>query len=158
MLRSFKSYKFGLDDPGSATFRPGNEVAFSSYPGLLSSLDDFYLMGSSGLALVQTTNSIFNMDLYKLVPPESALAWQRVRVANWAASSGASWQKLFSHFNSGTYNNQYMVIDLSKFTPNKGLEEGLLQIVEQIPGLVSTCCRRAGRSGGLTKKRSSART
>ena len=135
MLRSFKSYKFGLADPGSAPFRPGNQVAFSSYPGLLSSLDDFYLMGG-GLALVQTTNSIFNLDLYKLVTPETALAWQRVRVANWAASSGASWQQLFSHFNSGTYNNQYMVIDLSKFTPNKGLEEGLLQVVEQIPGLV----------------------
>ena len=83
MLRSFKSYKFGLDDLGSATFRPGNEVAFSSYPGLLSSLDDFYLMGSSGLALVQTTNSIFNMDLYKLVTPESALAWQRASHSYW---------------------------------------------------------------------------
>ena len=37
---------------------------------------------------------------------------------------------------SGTYNNQYMIIDLKLFTPGKQLKNGLLTIIEQIPSLV----------------------
>ena len=34
------------------------------------------------IAMVQTTNNVFNTDLYDLVRPQSVLAWQRVRVAS----------------------------------------------------------------------------
>lgn len=34
------------------------------------------------------------------------------------------------------YNNQYMVVDLKRFQPRKQLQEGLLWVVEQLPGLV----------------------
>lgn len=37
---------------------------------------------------------------------------------------------------AGTYNNQYIVVDLKKFTPGSELQPGLLTIVEQMPGLV----------------------
>lgn len=36
----------------------------------------------------------------------------------------------------GTYMNQYMVIDLKRYQPRKHLEDNLLWVVEQIPGLV----------------------
>lgn len=45
----------------------------------------------------------------QLLTPEGVLSWQRVRIANMAAASGAEWVRLFSKENSGTYNNQYMV-------------------------------------------------
>lgn len=37
---------------------------------------------------------------------------------------------------SGTYNNQYMVLDLKKVTINRSLDKGTLYIVEQIPTYV----------------------
>ena len=37
---------------------------------------------------------------------------------------------------SGTYNNQYMVLDLKKVNLNRSLDEGTLYIVEQIPTYV----------------------
>lgn len=46
---------------------------------------------------------------------------------------------------AGTYNNQYIIVDLNKFKPGSELQPGLLTIVEQMPGLVM--------SGDLTQVR-----
>ena len=68
--------------------------------GFLESLDDFYLMDSQ-VALLQTTNNVFNMSLYELLTPESLLAWQRVRIANHMAHGGEEWYQTFKRENSG---------------------------------------------------------
>lgn len=70
--------------------------------GFLESLDDFYIL-SSGLILLQTTNSVYNKTLLKLVVPQSLLAWQRVRVANMMANGGREWAEIFSKYNSGKW-------------------------------------------------------
>lgn len=70
--------------------------------GFLESLDDFYIL-SSGLVLLQTTNSVYNKTLLKLVTPQSLLAWQRVRVANMMANDGRQWAEIFSKYNSGEW-------------------------------------------------------
>ena len=41
---------------------------------------------------------------------KSLLSWQRVRVANQMAKDGPEWGDYSMRYNSGTYNNQYMVI------------------------------------------------
>mmetsp|Transcript_4322 Transcript_4322/g.8677 ORF Transcript_4322/g.8677 Transcript_4322/m.8677 type:complete len:540 (-) Transcript_4322:179-1798(-) len=134
MLRIFKHYHIDLQGDVSK-YVSARAVSFSSYPGMLESLDDFYMM-DSGLAMVQTTNNIFNTTLYEKVHPSSLLAWQRVRLANWIASTGKQWGDILATHNSGTYNNQYMVVDYKRF--NRGVEvgDGTLHVVEQIPGLV----------------------
>jgi hypothetical protein len=80
----------------------GHELSFSSYPGYLSSLDDFYQVWDSGLVVIETTNSIFNASLYKLVKPQSLFAWQRVRLANLISSGGEEWGSVLNSYNSGT--------------------------------------------------------
>ncbi|CAE7786125.1 Plbd1, partial [Symbiodinium sp. KB8] len=130
MLRIMKSYHFQLANPTTGS----HDTTFSSYPGYLSSLDDFYTNFESGIIMTQTTNNIFNHSLYSLVVPESLLAWQRVRLANQIATSGAQWMEIAATHNSGTYNNAYLVTDLKKWTAKAALVPGLFTYGEQIPG------------------------
>ena len=51
------------------------------------------------------------------------------------ATSGLEWADIIAQYNSGTYNNQYMVIDLKLFRPGRELQPGLLWVVEQLPGM-----------------------
>ena len=77
----------------------------------------------------QHTHSITNSH-YRCI------AWQRVRTANQLANSGPEWSDLVGQYNSGTYNNQYMILDGKLFTPGQAMQENTLYVVEQIPGLV----------------------
>ena len=42
--------------------------------------------------------------------------------------------QLWDMFISGTYNNQYMVLDLKRVDLQKALQDNTLWIIEQIPG------------------------
>ncbi|XP_030630963.1 phospholipase B-like 1 [Chanos chanos] len=130
-MRIYKHWDFRVTNSHTAS----GKMSFSSYPGLLTSLDDFYLL-SSGLLMTQTSNNVFNSSLFSLVTPNVLFAWQRVRLANALAYTGKQWAQIFSKHNSGTYNNQYMILDLSRVSLSKKIEDGALTVVEQIPGLV----------------------
>ncbi|KAM6436702.1 phospholipase B-like 1 [Liasis olivaceus] len=130
-LRIYKHWDFRIIDPQTRTGR----ASFSSYPGFLVSLDDFYILGS-GLIILQTTNSVFNLSLLRQVVPESLFAWERVRIANMMGDSGKTWAQTFEKQNSGTYNNQYMILDTKKIKLQRSLEDGTLYIVEQVPKFV----------------------
>ena len=131
MIRFMKHYETPLHDAAIKA----HKVSFSSYPGMLESLDDFYMM-DSGLAMLQTTNSLMNQTLYDVnnntSPTTSVLAWQRVRIASLLASSGPEWHKQMGTLNSGTYENQYMVIDFNLYKPNEPLVDAVLTIGEQV--------------------------
>ena len=128
MNRVFKHYDLEWRD-FSRTY------SFSSYPGMLSSLDDFYLVNDTSLVVIQTTNGIYNASVYAETTPQSLPAWARIRAANVLAQTGDEWAEVYSTHNSGTYNNQYQVLDLKRFVPGSALLPGALTIVEQMPGL-----------------------
>jgi len=131
MLRKFKLYTFN-----SKNFS-NNVQLFSSYPGFLLSSDDYYQLYPSNLLVWETTNSIFNRTLYGFVQPTTVLTWMRTIIANRMGTNGEAWCDVFSKYNSGTYNNQWGVVNYALYS--KGLQQlqpGTLWILEQIPGLI----------------------
>jgi hypothetical protein len=52
------------------------------------------------------------------------------------AHDGKEWYTTFKQHASGTYVNQYMVVDFKKFEPGHALKPGTLWVIEEIPGLV----------------------
>ena len=132
MNRIMKEYDFEFYDYGISP----KKILFSSYPGLTHSLDDFWLL-SNNLCVIETTMHCWNQTHFEKCRPESILTWIRVQIANYLSTkegSGIEWTKNFVKENSGTYNNQYIVIDYNKFKPGKKPEPGCLYAVEQMPG------------------------
>ncbi|XP_043924205.1 putative phospholipase B-like 2 [Protopterus annectens] len=137
MLRIVKKYNFAYRTSLEAESKiAGNVQAFSSYPGFLLSQDDFYI-SSSGLVTLETTIGNNNPALWKYVQPEgTVLEWIRNMVANRLASTGSEWASVFKRFNSGTYNNQWMIVDYKYFSPGKPVKRNLFTVLEQIPGFI----------------------
>lgn len=139
MLRINKRYDFGFRqtaDPAAAPV-PGRTISFSSYPGSIFSGDDFYI-SSAGLAIMETTIGNSNDTLWKDVKPVGqVLEWMRNIIANRLAKTGKEWTDIFRRYNSGTYNNQWMIADYKLFKPGKALpDKDLLWVLEQIPGYI----------------------
>ena len=133
MLRILKRYTYNYEDIS------GNTIALSSYPGVIYSIDDFYLI-SSGLTVLETTIGNYNNSLWKnVVADRMVFEFIRNTVANRLATSGKQWTRVFAKFNSGTYNNQFMIVDYNKFQkgvhPSR-LSDDLLWVLEQMPGVV----------------------
>ena len=130
MLRVFKVYDF--------SFAVQSPISISSSPGLLHSKDDFY--ATPQLVVMETTNFVGNDSMTEWVlhhANRSVLSWQRAMVATTTATSGKEWTTLFSRENSGTYNNQWIVVDFSTFKIHHPLpKKDAVWIAEQVPGLV----------------------
>jgi hypothetical protein len=108
----------------------------SSYPGVIFSIDDFYVT-SAKLAVMETTIDNYNSSLWSLVQADSVvLEWIRVIVSNRLAVNGPQWCEFFSLYNSGTYNNQWMIVDYNKFSAGSSPDSGTLYVLEQMPGLI----------------------
>lgn len=135
MNRIFKHYDVPLPGGGDQSTAVKRRITMSSSPGFLSSVDDWY-MTNAGLGVMETTNGVFDSSLYDLVAPESIPCWLRSKVANLLATDGRSWAETFSKYNSGTYNNQWMVVDTKKFVKGEGFLANGLTVLEQLPGYV----------------------
>ena len=131
LIRIFKEYKY---TPNSAFPIKSKAVTMSSYPGAVNSQDDFYITDAN-LYVAETTNSVLNLTLFDLLDPNTLMCWMRTMVANRLTDNGYSWIQIFSKYNSGTYNNQFQILDLKLIdTANKKISPGALYIVEQLPG------------------------
>lgn len=77
-----------------------------------------------------------NRTLLNDIIPQSMLSWGRSHIANQLATDGQSWCDLFSQYHSGTYVNQWMVMNFDLFTPLVGPQPGFLYVLEEVPTYV----------------------
>jgi hypothetical protein len=116
-------------------------ATFSSYPGCLSSTDDFYITNHK-LMVTETTLEVIDINLYKSVKEEEKYIpnFMRVNSATFFSSTGEEWVDNFSFYNSGTYSSQWMVLDYKVFDQIKKnklqVKENLLWVLEQTPSKI----------------------
>jgi hypothetical protein len=113
------------------------EILFSSSAGFLSSVDDFYITkgGHGDLAIIETSLDVYRDPIISQIVPESMLYWMRVRTATVLATSGSEWALWFSLFHSGTYVNQWLVLDMALFRKGEtDLRKGVFTVLEEMPG------------------------
>ena len=131
LIKMFKEYRYY---PGGKFPVKANTILVSGYPGVINSNDDFYIT-SANLYVAETTNNVFNTSLFDSLTPESFTCWLRTMIALRLADNGKIWCEIFQRLNSGTYNNQFMILDLKLIdTKNKEISDGALYIIEQLPG------------------------
>ncbi|KNC83961.1 hypothetical protein SARC_03825 [Sphaeroforma arctica JP610] len=140
MVRQLKTYDFRLQCSPESIARgecevQRNAISFSSTPGFLWSLDDFYLT-TAGLLVMETTNNNYNDALTHTITHKSVPCWIRGTVANLLAEDPEEWSEIFGIHNSGTYDSQWMVLDLNQFTAGQDLPPKSFYVLEQLPGII----------------------
>mmetsp|Transcript_18092 Transcript_18092/g.41945 ORF Transcript_18092/g.41945 Transcript_18092/m.41945 type:complete len:602 (-) Transcript_18092:2-1807(-) len=132
MTRIFKYYKFPL--PGSGSM--ATEIAMSSYPGVVSSMDSFYTM-DTGLVVMDTSLPILDesrwVEIMDFPVSPHIPNFIHIMATNRLARSGGHWAELMTSMNSGTYNAQWMIVDYNLFK-SEGAKESILWVVEMVPG------------------------
>jgi hypothetical protein len=113
------------------------EAIFSSYPGCISSTDDYYVTNNK-LMVTETTLDIIDMSLYDSIKDVSRYIpnFMRVNSATFFSKSAEDWVKSFKFYNSGTYSSQWMVVDYNNFQSAKQNDknfEKVLFVLEQTP-------------------------
>lgn len=132
MLRILKKYTFNFETSKAKS------ISFTSYPGLVMSDDDYYIT-SQNLIIQETTIDTYDSSVYSGLSAKGiVLEFIRNVVSNRLATSGEEWAKLFSHHNSGTYNNQFMIVDLKELDTSGRpvIKPGFFTVLEQQPNLI----------------------
>ena len=123
-------------------------ASFSSYPGMLVSTDDFYLLTSSGLAVFETTLTVSDdSGLGQSVRADGGLlfGWMRSSIANRLARTPLQWTNWIAQSASGTFNSQWFVIDHNRVRQAQAQQQphtrlallpGSAIMVEQLPSLL----------------------
>jgi hypothetical protein len=128
-VRIIKEYNFNFNN----RWVKSKNIIFTSYPATLSSLDDFYLT-SNGLVVIETTNPSYNDSLLYEIFPQCLFTCERAMIANRISGTSKEWAENFVKYNSGTYNNQFMILDRKKVNlTRRKIDNDAFYIVEQLP-------------------------
>ena len=102
--------------------------------GAIPSSEDFWIT-DNGLLILETTFNNKNTTLQLEVKDSKTklLTWIRNYHASWIANSGEEWADAFLRENSGTYNNQYVIVDAKVLVPKQKPTKDLIWITETMP-------------------------
>lgn len=139
MLKIVKSYDLtALKYQGSEGEKHSRKLLFPSYPGCITSQDDFYV-NDNGLVVTETTIDILDRKIYddKLKKEDYFPSFFRLSVANFLGKDAEEWTKWFGMINTGTYNSQWMLLNtdlVGKAFSSQMLFPKTFWVLEQIPG------------------------
>lgn len=120
-LRVMKIYEFNFQSLNTTA----QHISFSSYPGFVSSVDDFYIVKgiekATGLpikfSVIETSYNIMNsteaLAAISKASSTSVLTWSRAMTANLIAASADNWPSIFVNNISYTYNDNWLITDYS---------------------------------------------
>jgi hypothetical protein len=110
-------------------------MIFSSYPGVVTSTDDYYVM-DSGLVVTETTISMLTDEPFDKLDdsPKHVPDFVRIMVANRMAKSARDWVSIMNETSTGLYDSQWMVVDYKRFKNGVALN-GTFYVLEQVPGV-----------------------
>jgi hypothetical protein len=124
MIRIWKVYDFPVKGVAA------KKISMSSYPGCISSTDDYYLM-DTGLAVMETT---LDIPLEQTYPKSQTVPdFIRIMAANRLSTSAKDWVQNMLDSATGTYSSQWMILDYKKFTKGQQLPAGTFYVFEQAP-------------------------
>lgn len=131
MTRIMKRYKLNYHQTSKASIVvPGSSVDFSSYPGSITSQDEFYVINGANIRLAVTGTSLknYNHKLWKNVNITTQVPiGPRITAANHLATNISSWGHTLARSNSGTSCKQWLVVDFNKFNHlNNATEDSIL--------------------------------
>ncbi|KYM97877.1 PREDICTED: putative phospholipase B-like lamina ancestor [Cyphomyrmex costatus] len=135
MLRLLKKYTFGYHIlPSLKTFAPmpSRSIIMSSYPGALSSHDEFYWIqgGNHEIIIVGTPMTDTNTSLWNFMRTKNqVMSSVRVMAANRLATNGRSWSRNMSLQNGADTARQWVILEL---------RDSVVWLIEQLPGLIRT--------------------
>ena len=115
MVRTYRVYNFNFQNP----LVNAKKISFSSQPGAISSQDDFYIIDGSRV-VAETTIVAYNPLVYEYLHYDSIPYWVRVTLANLAFTDQSSWADMYFKHRSGTYNDQWLVVDFNSYNASKG--------------------------------------
>lgn len=137
MIRVLKFNSFAFEGENGIFNMQSKTINYSSYPGVLFSGDDFYLLDSK-VGVLQTTLSVINkfsykdlIDLKKYIPE-----FMRLQICNFTSNSAKDWVDTYKSFKNHMYITQWIVIDynlLNKLNEGRKVNEGLVYLVEEAP-------------------------
>jgi len=67
----------------------------------------------------ETTLSVNNSELFLWIHPDSVPYWIRITVANYAFDNMEDWVNTYFNYRSGTYNNQWILVDFNAYQTYK---------------------------------------
>ncbi|CAB3221806.1 unnamed protein product [Arctia plantaginis] len=119
MTRLLKRYKLNYHKTAkSSELVYGTSVAFSGYPGSITSQDEFYIINGENhrMAVTGTALRNYNSKLWKDVSiMDQVPVGPRIVAANRLATNVTAWGHILASSNSGTASKQWLVVDFNRF-------------------------------------------
>jgi len=135
LIRIYRILNLNLNNPIVNTKR----MSLASQPGTLSSLDDYYVVDNNRV-VTETTIGNANDQMYASIHFDSLPYWLRITVANLAFTDQRSWADVYYKYRSGTYNNQWLVIDFNNynaFKNNMSQARDIIWMIEEFYNVTS---------------------